>query len=93
MVARPWLAARRPPSCSCTLLFSRTGEENKMKKLLGQNKDKLVIYPLLSQAKQTGLGEIKLSQIKIDLYGEKQRQIKKIVSPKQRRSEGNGVSP
>lgn len=44
-----------------------------MKKLLGHNKDKLIIYPLLSRANQTGRGEIKLSQMKIDLYGEKQR--------------------
>lgn len=33
------------------------GGENKMKKLMGQEKDKETTHPLLSQAKQTSLGK------------------------------------
>jgi len=40
---------------SSVLLLSKTGGENKKEKLMGQDKDREIIYQLLSWAKQTRL--------------------------------------
>jgi len=52
-------------------LINKTEEENKIKKLLGQDIDRKVSYQLPSQAKQSQLGENKFIAIKIVLDGGK----------------------
>jgi len=46
------------------LLLSWTGDEKYNERLVGRDKDREITHQLLSQAKQTSLGEISLSPIK-----------------------------
>lgn len=55
LVGWTYLAPRHPPSHSC--LPNRMEGENKMKKLMGEDKDKVITYHLLSQAKHIWPGE------------------------------------
>lgn len=52
-----WLAARHPSSCALTNPPQQDGRENKIKKLIGKDKDREITYHLLSLAIQTQLGE------------------------------------
>jgi len=49
-----WLPDAHPAALSLPLL-NRTGEENKMEKLVGQDKDRKTAYQLSSQTKRTQL--------------------------------------
>jgi len=51
------LQSNNHPAALPLSLLNRTGVENRMKTLLGQDKDREVTYQLLSQAKQTQLAE------------------------------------
>ena len=54
-----WLPGAHQAALSLPL-FNKTGRENTMKKLVGQDKDKEITPQLLSQAKQTRLREINI---------------------------------
>jgi len=56
----PRPASKHPLSCSPTsTLLNRTRGENGMKKLVGQDKDREIIYHLPSRGKQTWVKLIK----------------------------------
>lgn len=52
-----WPVSRPSPSHYLHPLLNRTGRESKMKKLMGQHKDREVTYQVLSWATQTQLRE------------------------------------
>lgn len=63
------------PAALSLCLLSRTGGENEIKKLMEQDKDKEIMYQLLSRANQTQLGEnyFNLLPIKLELKEENHR--------------------
>ena len=52
MLAWPWVTARPPPSCSLTSPPQQDGWENKMEKLVDQDKDGEITYLQPSRAKK-----------------------------------------
>lgn len=71
----PWAASRCPPSCSLSLpCLSRAGGKNRMKKLMGQQKDRGSLTNYSHRKNRLNLEKINLFPIKIDLDSEKQRQ-------------------
>lgn len=75
VIGWPWWVARCSSSCSLTLLLSRTWGKNKMKKLMGQDKDRKITQ-LLSWANRLDLGKTHLLPIKIVGWWEAKRKTK-----------------
>lgn len=57
VVSLPWPTVRPTSSAALSLLLSRTGEENRVRRTVDQDKGREIAYQLLLQAKQTQLGE------------------------------------